>query len=103
MLTAVTSSFASLLREAFSFDLPFSSNSIKQYQFSDCLRDSIMEPSYEIKTLPPAHISPDLGPSELEARSSYDRDQDELARLGKKQVLKVRGACSLGWSDSYAY
>lgn len=53
-----------------------------------------MEPSYEIKTLAPVHFARSLGPSELEARSSYDRDQDELARLGKKQVLKVRDGCS---------
>lgn len=26
---------------------------------------------------------------ELEGQSSYDRDRDDLARLGKKQVLKV--------------
>lgn len=28
--------------------------------------------------------------SQIEAGVSYDRDRDELARLGKKQVLKVR-------------
>lgn len=26
---------------------------------------------------------------EVEGQSSYDRDRDDLARLGKKQVLKV--------------
>ncbi|KAL8802941.1 MAG: hypothetical protein Q9182_003491 [Xanthomendoza sp. 2 TL-2023] len=32
--------------------------------------------------------SPDHAQMELEGQSSYDRDRDELARLGKKQVLK---------------
>ena len=36
------------------------------------------------------HKSPDQTQIELEGQSSYDRDRDELARLGKKQVLKVR-------------
>lgn len=27
----------------------------------------------------------------IKPQSSYDRDRDELARLGKKQVLKVCG------------
>ncbi|KAL8866154.1 MAG: hypothetical protein Q9174_006465 [Haloplaca sp. 1 TL-2023] len=31
---------------------------------------------------------PEHGQTELEPQTSYDRDQDELARLGKKQVLK---------------
>ncbi|KAL8843163.1 MAG: hypothetical protein Q9176_002116 [Flavoplaca citrina] len=33
--------------------------------------------------------SPEHTQIELEHQSSYDRDRDELARLGKKQVLKV--------------
>lgn len=53
-----------------------------------------MESSYEIKTLQPVHIVRSPRPSELEARSSYDKDQDDLARLGKKQVLKVGDARS---------
>lgn len=51
-----------------------------------------MEGSQEIKSPSPVHILRIPGPSELEARSSYDKDQDELARVGKKQVLKVRHA-----------
>ncbi|KAL8783597.1 MAG: hypothetical protein Q9213_004526 [Squamulea squamosa] len=35
-----------------------------------------------------AHKSPGHTQIELENQSSYDRDRDELARLGKKQVLK---------------
>ena len=35
------------------------------------------------------HKSPEHTQIELEHQSSYDRDRDELARLGKKQVLKV--------------
>lgn len=38
------------------------------------------------------HKSPEHTQIELEHQSSYDRDRDELARLGKKQVLKVRGS-----------
>ncbi|KAI4267972.1 MAG: hypothetical protein L6R38_008013 [Xanthoria sp. 2 TBL-2021] len=34
------------------------------------------------------HKSPEHTQIELEHQSSYDRDRDELARLGKKQVLK---------------
>ncbi|KAI4109309.1 MAG: hypothetical protein LQ339_001809 [Xanthoria mediterranea] len=34
------------------------------------------------------HKSPEHTQIELEQQSSYDRDRDELARLGKKQVLK---------------
>ncbi|KAL8726983.1 MAG: hypothetical protein Q9166_006346 [cf. Caloplaca sp. 2 TL-2023] len=34
------------------------------------------------------HKSPDHTQFEVEGPSSYDRDRDELARLGKKQVLK---------------
>lgn len=49
-----------------------------------------MNGAREVKTPLPAHIVRVPGPSELEARSSYDKDQDELARVGKKQVLKVR-------------
>ena len=37
-----------------------------------------------------AHKTPEHTQIELEHQSSYDRDRDELARLGKKQVLKVR-------------
>lgn len=48
-----------------------------------------MEHSHEVKIPSPVHIVRIPGPSELEARSSYDKDQDELARVGKKQVLKV--------------
>lgn len=33
--------------------------------------------------------SPEHTQIEIEGPSSYDRDRDELARLGKKQVLKV--------------
>ena len=36
------------------------------------------------------HKSPEHTQIELEHQSSYDSDRDELARLGKKQVLKVR-------------
>lgn len=32
---------------------------------------------------------PDHTQVEVEGQSSYDRDREELARLGKKQVLKV--------------
>ncbi|KAL8668430.1 MAG: hypothetical protein Q9168_006936 [Polycauliona sp. 1 TL-2023] len=35
-----------------------------------------------------AHKTPEHTQIELEHQSSYDRDRDELARLGKKQVLK---------------
>ncbi|KAL8770840.1 MAG: hypothetical protein Q9209_003491 [Squamulea sp. 1 TL-2023] len=35
-----------------------------------------------------AHKSPEHTQIELKNQSSYDRDRDELARLGKKQVLK---------------
>lgn len=45
-----------------------------------------MESSQELKTL--TAVARSSGPSELEAHSSYDKDQDQLARLGKKQVLK---------------
>lgn len=34
--------------------------------------------------------SPEHTQIEIEGQSSYDRDRGELARLGKKQVLKVR-------------
>ncbi|KAL9000336.1 MAG: hypothetical protein Q9169_001053 [Polycauliona sp. 2 TL-2023] len=34
------------------------------------------------------HKSPEHTQIELEHQSSYDRDRDELARLGKRQVLK---------------
>lgn len=53
-----------------------------------------MGSAHEIMALPPAHIARSPGPSELEAHSSDDKDEDELARLGKKQVLRVRDACS---------
>lgn len=51
-----------------------------------------MESTQELKTL--TAVARSSGPSELEAHSSYDRDQDQLARLGKKQVLKVRDSFS---------
>lgn len=56
---------------------------------SDSLRIVNMDGSRELKTLKPVHIPRSSGGSDAEAHSSYDRDQDELARLGKKQVLKV--------------
>lgn len=43
----------------------------------------------EMKTLLPAHMPRSPGLSDMEAHSSFDRDQYDLARLGKKQVLKV--------------
>lgn len=48
-----------------------------------------MDGSRELKALKPVHMPRSPGLSDVEAHSSYDRDQDELARLGKKQVLKV--------------
>ncbi|KAL8695665.1 MAG: hypothetical protein Q9224_003252 [Gallowayella concinna] len=42
------------------------------------------------------HKSPDHTQMELEGHSSYDRDREELARLGKKQVLKLLTKRS-GW------
>ncbi|KAI9881205.1 MAG: hypothetical protein M1830_007183 [Pleopsidium flavum] len=47
-----------------------------------------MEGAKELQTLGPVEIPKGSTYSELEAPSSYDRDRDELARLGKKQVLK---------------
>lgn len=43
----------------------------------------------EMKTMLPAHMPRSPGLSDMEAHSSFDRDQYDLARLGKKQVLKV--------------
>lgn len=43
----------------------------------------------EMKTMLPAHVPRSPGLSDMEAHSSFDRDQYDLARLGKKQVLKV--------------
>lgn len=34
--------------------------------------------------------SPEHTQVEIEGQSSYDHDRDDLARLGKRQVLKVR-------------
>ncbi|KAL8750575.1 MAG: hypothetical protein Q9199_006981 [Rusavskia elegans] len=44
--------------------------------------------------------SPEHTQIELEHQSSYDRDRDELARLGKKQVLKVRGRKTTNGHDT---
>lgn len=43
----------------------------------------------EMKTMLPAHMPRSPGLSDMERHSSFDRDQYDLARLGKKQVLKV--------------
>lgn len=48
----------------------------------------------EMKTMLPAHMPRSPGLSDMEAHSSFDRDQYDLARLGKKQVLKVDFAFS---------
>ncbi len=48
-----------------------------------------MDGSGELKTLKPVHMPRSPGLSEVEANSSFDRDQYALAQLGKKQVLKV--------------
>ncbi|MCJ1261565.1 hypothetical protein MMC22_001430 [Lobaria immixta] len=53
-----------------------------------------MESSQELKTL--TAVARSSGPSELEAHSSYDKDQDQLARLGKKQVLKLYDDGNMG-------
>lgn len=42
-----------------------------------------------MKTMLPAHMPRSPGLSDMERHSSFDRDQYDLARLGKKQVLKV--------------
>ena len=43
----------------------------------------------EMKTMLPAQMPRSPGLSDMEGHSSFDRDQYDLARLGKKQVLKV--------------
>lgn len=48
-----------------------------------------MDGAQELKSLDPANPLGVVGDSKLEAQLSCDRDRDELARLGKTQVLKV--------------
>lgn len=48
-----------------------------------------MEESQELKTLEMAKSS-DTAQSEIERSSIHNRDEQNLARLGKRQVLKVR-------------
>lgn len=49
-----------------------------------------MQTSQEMDCLHPSKIDGNIGEAEVEAQSVYDRDQIELARTGKIQVLKVR-------------
>ena len=43
----------------------------------------------EMSTLPTPKGPTGIGHGEIEAQATYDRDRIELARTGKKQVLKV--------------
>lgn len=49
-----------------------------------------MQTNQEMDCLHPSKIYGNIGDAEVEAQSVYDRDQIELARVGKKEVLKVR-------------
>ena len=49
-----------------------------------------MQTSQEMDSLNHSKIHGNIGHAEVEAQSTYDRDQINLARTGKKQVLKVR-------------
>lgn len=51
-----------------------------------------MQTNQEMDYLHPSKIYGNIGDAEVEAQFVYDRDQIELARTGKKQVLKVRQA-----------
>lgn len=49
-----------------------------------------MYETQELQFMDPVHMGKGPQASQLEANGAHDRDRDELARLGKKQVLKVR-------------
>lgn len=48
-----------------------------------------MEESHELETLGTAKRS-SATPSDVKRASTHDRDKQDLARVGKRQVLKVR-------------
>lgn len=54
-----------------------------------------MQTNQEMDRLHSLKVYGNIGDAEVEARSVYDRDEIELARTGKKQVLKVRQAPNL--------
>lgn len=49
-----------------------------------------MQDHQELATLRTPKGSTSIGQAEVEAQPTYDKDQIQLARVGKKQVLKVR-------------
>ena len=50
--------------------------------------------AHELNPLTSVHIAPSSKDYTLSGFSSQDRDRDGLARLGKKQVLKVFSTCA---------
>jgi hypothetical protein len=50
---------------------------------------SAIEHPYELRAMAHEHSNKHVGDVEVEALPSFNRDQDDLARLGKRQVLKV--------------
>ena len=49
-----------------------------------------MQENQELDTLRTPKGSTSIGHTEIEAQSTRDKDQVELARTGKKQILRVR-------------
>lgn len=63
-----------------------------------------MERSHELKSISQVRRQEGVVQADIEVQTAHSRDRDELARQGKKEVLKVRGRrCSIHASKQSNY